>query len=123
MQRIPKVLWTSANLSNYCDSTSAPKGAKNSIAGGRVEGDTAPQQGGLARFGRRGGIQPPRVGNAVTKRCFHFYPHFVQTALTVRLPSVSICTEICFGLRFIHPAGDGGAAILCSMFPNTRRVR
>src|SRR6266852_1538017 len=36
---------------------------------------------------------------------------------------VSLSTEICFGLRLVYPAGDGSAAILRSMAPNSRRVR
>jgi hypothetical protein len=35
---------------------------------------------------------------------------------------VSLSTEICFGLRLAYPAGDGSAAILRSMPPNSRRV-
>jgi hypothetical protein len=46
-------------------------------------------------------------------------PHFSGTFHS----PVSIVTEICFRLRCIYLAGDGSAAILCSMLPNRRRVR
>jgi len=35
----------------------------------------------------------------------------------------SLVTEICSGLRFAYPSGDGSAAIRCSIAPKRRRVR
>jgi hypothetical protein len=68
---------------------------------------TAPQRPVLSRIG----VKHPKIGVFPTEvlDTYRFHPYLV--------------TEICCALRAAYPAGTGSVTILCSMPPNSRRVR